>query len=124
MPEVTAQALNYHTTNLFVGRDSDAGAFSIETPSHVNFPYHQIVIVASGAIATGTYKVRLAFFEGDQQLEYTVDSGKTLAFSGGRSAIAYLTGPIRGIHLEVDTALSSGETISCVLSSSKEPLNL
>jgi hypothetical protein len=122
MVETTQQARNYITTNLFAGKASDFGAFSVKTPSHENMQYHQIVMVASGGI-TGAYKVRFAVFEGENQLEYTANTGKLLAFTGGKSSIAQFEGSIRGIHLEVSTAFSSGETVSCVLSSSVFPFS-
>lgn len=50
--------LNYVTTNLFTGKASDFGAWSGVTPAHTNLQHHQIMIVSSGVLTTGQYKVR------------------------------------------------------------------
>ena len=121
MPELSQQALNYITTNLFEGKASDFGAWSGVTPAHTNLIYHQIILVASGGLAAGVYNVRMSVHEGESDLEATVDTGADLIMTGKNSAIAVFTGAIRGVHLEVSTPLSGGETISCVLTSSTLP---
>jgi len=121
MVKAVTERLNYVTSNLFEGKASDFGAWSGLTKAHTNMVYHQLVLVSSGALAVGKYKVRIAVFDGDDQLEYTAYTGVDLEFDNSQSAVANFSGMIRGVHLEVDTALSASETISCVLSSSMEP---
>ncbi len=115
------QPANYITTDLFRGRASNAGAWAGETPEHTNMIYHQIMLVASGDLAAGVYHVCMSVYEGDVDLEATVDTGAKLTIAGGNSALAAFTGAIRGVHLKVGTALSSGQTISCVLTSAMYP---
>jgi len=121
MAEVTSQALNYVTTNLFTGEASDFGAWAGLLPAHKNMIYHQLVLVSSGVLAAGVYGIRIAAFEGDSQLENTAATGVDLNIVGKDSDIAVFAGAIRGVHLEVTQALSGGETISCVLNSSMLP---
>lgn len=123
MAEVSSQALNYVTTNLFEGRASNAGSFAMRTPAHTNMQYHQIIMVASAGLATGAYKVRFMASSGENQLEYTAYTGKILLFTGGRSAIAHFSGQLTGIHLELSSAFPAGQTVSCVLSSSTLPFD-
>lgn len=117
------QDLNYVTSNLFEGRASDFGSWSGLTPSHDNLMFHQLILVSSGVLAAGKYTVRIVSFEGVDQLEATVDTGFVLDMTGVNSYVLPFRGAIKGIHLEVDTNLSAGETISCVLSSAAVPFS-
>jgi hypothetical protein len=121
MADITSQALNYVTTNLFEGKASDFGAWAAIIPAHKNMIYHQLVLVSSGVLAAGAYNVRIAAYEGENQLEATADTGVDLDITGANSAIAVFTGAVRGVHLEVSTPLTGGETISCVLNSAMFP---
>jgi hypothetical protein len=119
MPE--DNRLNYVTTDLFRGLASDYGSWSGKTPEHTNLIYHQIILVSSGVLAAGVYNVRMSVYEGQTDLEATVDTGVDLTMTGKNSALAAFTGAIRGVHLEASTPLSGGEKISCVLTSSTLP---
>jgi hypothetical protein len=74
------------------------------------------MIVSSGTLAAGKYKVRF-IPEDDNALESSVDTGEVLDITAKNSAFATFVGVIKGIHLEVDTPLSGGETISAVITS-------
>jgi len=121
MTEITSQALNYVTTNLFEGKASDFGAWSGLLPAHKNMIYHQLVLVSSDVLVAGAYSIRIAVFEGEDQLEATADTGVDLDIAGKNSDIAVFAGAIRGLHLEVSVALSGSETVSCVLNSAMVP---
>jgi len=104
------------STLLFTGKASDFGAFSRVLLAHRNLVNHQITISSSGVLAAGVYALRIVPEE-DDTLESSVDTGEILDIAGNDSAIAIFSGVLRGIHLEVLTPLSGGETISVVLSS-------
>lgn len=119
MPNIANQALGYVkkvSTLLFQGRASDFGAYSRVLIDHREMVNHQVYIVSSGALAAGSYNVRFIPDE-DSVVESTVDTGEVLDMTAKDSAYARFVGMLKGIHLEVGTPLSAGQTISVVVSS-------
>jgi hypothetical protein len=104
------------TTLLFQGKASDFGEFSKILLRHRELVNHQVMIVSSGILAAGAYKVRF-IPANDETVESSIDSGEVLTITAKDSAYATFVGMIKGIHLEVDTPLSGGETISAVITS-------
>jgi len=113
LPRINATKVS---TLLFNGKASDFGGFSKLLSDHRDLLNHQVVLVSSGVLAAGKYKVRFVP-DDDAALEATVDTTKLLDMTSANSAMAVFTGVIRGIHLEVDTGFTTGETISAVISS-------
>ena len=81
--------------------------------------YHQIVLVSSAVLAAGIYNVRIVP-DTTEALESTIDIGKELDISGQNSAVIQFTGVIKGVHLDATSVLTSGATISVIMSSSVE----
>ena len=104
------------STLLFKGNASDFGAYSTLLLDHRELVNHQVYIVSSGTLAAGKYKIRFIPDE-DSVVESTVDTGEVLDMTAKDSAYARFVGMLKGIHLEVDTAFTAGETISVVVSS-------
>jgi hypothetical protein len=111
------QFIRKQTTLLFQGKASDFGAFSKSLARHTDLVNHQVMIVSSGVLAAGEYAVRFIPADPDTTLESTVKTDETLVMAAKDSAIATFVGMIDGIHLEVLTPLSAGETISAVITS-------
>lgn len=113
-----ASDYDYISTTLFEDMGSGFGNLSRLAANNRNMVYHQLSIYASGPL-NGEYRLRFVPDEEDQ-LEATVDSGKTINFNGRNSAFVQFGGVIRGIHLEPITQNAPGETVTAVLSSSVE----
>lgn len=104
------------STLLFKGKPSDFGGWSSIAMDHRGAVNHQLTLHCSGALAAGSYRVRL-IPDNETSVEASVDTGQVLDMTGVNSAIATFSGVLKGIHIEPAVPLSGGQTISLVLSS-------